>query len=399
MKKNQTHFRDGAVVLYKRERSNNYQARIKIGKGKGSWKRIATGFSDLEQASDFACDKYDEQRFRVKSGLAPDSRTFKRVAEIAKKELREELDAGYGKIVYSDYIQAIDKYMIPFFKAKHIDSLNYITLQEFDNHRKELLGKYPAKSTVNTHNAALRRVFAVAVKNNWMSDFQVPAIINTGRKEQAQRRAYFTREEYRILCRHLRKFANTGRKQQTRDIRTLLRDYVLIVANTGMRPGTETVNLRWNDISEFQAADGKKYLRMIVSGKTGEREIIARHGVRRFLRRIASGFEELENLENGDLYEVDEFVFRLRDGSGLNRSTLNNSFKQCLQQCGLLYNTKGKIRTLYSLRHTYATFQLLNNISIHILARQMGTSVGMIEKHYSHLVPTLSAELLGGKYR
>jgi len=166
-----------------------------------------------------------------------------------------------------------------------------------------------------------------------------------------------------------------------------------------MRPGTETSNLRWNDISELEAPDGKKYLRMIVSGKTGERELIARHRVRGFLKRIASGFEELKDLDNGDLFKVDEYVFRLRDWSVPKKSTLNNSFKQCLEQCGLLYNTKGRKRTLYSLRHTYATFELLKGISIHILANQMGTSVGMIEKHYSHLIPSLSAELLGGKYR
>ncbi len=64
MMKNQTHFRDGAVVLYKRERSSNWQARIKIGNGKNSWKRIATGFSDIKDASDVACDKYDELSIR-----------------------------------------------------------------------------------------------------------------------------------------------------------------------------------------------------------------------------------------------------------------------------------------------------------------------------------------------
>lgn len=192
-----------------------------------------------------------------------------------------------------------------------------------------------------------RRVFAVAVKNNWMSDFQAPAIINTAKKEQPQRRAYFTREVYRVLYRHLRKFTDTGRKQLTGDIRILLRDYVLIVANTGMRPGTETQTLRYNDISEFQAADGKKHLRMIVSGKPRERELIARHGARRFLRRITSGFDEPKDLENGDLFEVDQYVFRLRDETVPSRSTLNNSFKQCLKQCGLLYNWKVKIRTLY----------------------------------------------------
>ncbi len=47
-------------------------------------------------------------------------------------------------------------------------------------------------------------------------------------------------------------------------------------------------------------------------------------------------------------------------------------------------------RTLYSLLHTYATFALLNDgMDIHALAVQMGTSIGMIERHYCHLTPRL----------
>ena len=38
------------------------------------------------------------------------------------------------------------------------------------------------------------------------------------------------------------------------------------------------------------------------------------------------------------------------------------------------------------LRHTYATFALMHDqVPIHTLAKQMGTSVLMIERHYSHL--------------
>lgn len=46
----------------------------------------------------------------------------------------------------------------------------------------------------------------------------------------------------------------------------------------------------------------------------------------------------------------------------------------------------GKARVFYSLRHTYATLRLTYDaVPIHTLAEQMGTSVTMIEKHYSHL--------------
>jgi integrase len=53
---------------------------------------------------------------------------------------------------------------------------------------------------------------------------------------------------------------------------------------------------------------------------------------------------------------------------------------------------------LYSLRHAYATYALLyDRVPIHTLARQMGTSVLMIEKHYSHLDVVTAITQLGGR--
>ncbi|MFM7659239.1 MAG: integrase, partial [Betaproteobacteria bacterium] len=53
-------------------------------------------------------------------------------------------------------------------------------------------------------------------------------------------------------------------------------------------------------------------------------------------------------------------------------------------------------RTLYSLRHTYATLALVSgDVDIHTLSRQMGTSVAMLERHYSKLTATMAAARLG----
>ena len=58
-------------------------------------------------------------------------------------------------------------------------------------------------------------------------------------------------------------------------------------------------------------------------------------------------------------------------------------------------NQQGQTRTLYSLRHTFATFELLNNkTDIHTLSKQMGNSAAMIERHYSELTATMAAEKL-----
>jgi hypothetical protein len=51
----------------------------------------------------------------------------------------------------------------------------------------------------------------------------------------------------------------------------------------------------------------------------------------------------------------------------------------------------GESRTLYSLRHMYATFRLSEEVSPFLLARQMGTSVEMLEQHYGQVVNRLGA--------
>jgi len=62
---------------------------------------------------------------------------------------------------------------------------------------------------------------------------------------------------------------------------------------------------------------------------------------------------------------------------------------------GLEKNQLGQTRTLYSLRHTYATFELLNNkTDIHTLSKQMGNSSAIIKRHYSKFSAMMAAERL-----
>ena len=102
-------------------------------------------------------------------------------------------------------------------------------------------------------------------------------------------------------------------------------------------------------------------------------------------------FEELVKAK------IDLPVFSLSDGTA--SQNLRQTFKRLMIDTGLLTCPRtGQNRTLYSFRHTYATFALLNDgMDIHTLAIQMGTSIAMIERHYSHLTPRLRKEMLTGK--
>ena len=79
--------------------------------------------------------------------------------------------------------------------------------------------------------------------------------------------------------------------------------------------------------------------------------------------------------------------------SGHQPPSLNGTFRRLMRDSGLLEVSDGQARTLYSLRHTYATLELLENgMDIHTSSRQMGNSAAIIEQCYSKFT-----EIMAGK--
>jgi integrase len=374
-------------------RSRRWQAAFTID---GHTVRISTGKRDLDEAKEYAGDAYLEYKFRHKNDLPIVTKKFSDVARLAIVDMRKQLNAGLGKKVYKDYIVCIESYLIPFFGSQHVTSIDYQKIQDFYEWRRVKMGREPKASTLNTHNSAMNRVFDEAVARGFLAHKNVPLLVNKG--EKSERRPDFTREEYATMIRKLPSWITQGKKGKPTDMRHLMRDYVLILANTGMRHGTEALNLRWKHVTLFEDK-GLQYLEMSVSGKTGRRDIICRSGTINYLKRIHERSEDIKHIPFEQLLKnkVDLPVFRLPDGTV--SKNLHQTFRAFVTETGLIKCPRtAQNRTLYSLRHTYATFSLLNDgMDIHALAIQMGTSIGMIERHYSHLTPRLKKDMLTGK--
>ena len=136
-----------------------------------------------------------------------------------------------------------------------------------------------------------------------------------------------------------------------------------------------------------------------VTGKTGRRTFIANNDSIYALLRIIKRNYNLINYWDNPLKNLpanDDYVFRTKDKT--KPTSFHKMFDGYLREHNLLIDPKtDNNRVLYSLRHTYATNKLLyDKVKIHTLAKQMGTSVLMIEKHYSHLQPIQAIEQLRG---
>jgi integrase len=224
---------------------------------------------------------------------------------------------------------------------------------------------------------------------------------------KSQPRAAFTESEIAQLRSYMATWvegSSKANKLTESDMRHLLCDYIEMLLLTGMRHGTEALGVRWKDVC-WHTQGGKRYLRIWVNGKTGGRWLIAKHAAEDVLERLharqtALNSQSLETTLLGEGVEksvdkgnkaVNHLLFTF--SNGYQPTSLNGAFKRLMRDSGLLQDANAQNRTLYSLRHTYATLELLRaNTDIHTLAKQMGNSAAVIDRHYSKLTATMAAE-------
>jgi integrase len=287
----------------------------------------------------------------------------------------------------------------------------------------------PKHSTLLNHNAALNRVFDEAELRNFMYPINRPKLSAKGKK--SERREEFNLEETRALKSNFDEWVSKGRADSVA-VRELLKDYVTVLLDTGARPGKELLCLTWAQIKQkFYPAitktgemydDGEGNIEEITTlnanrtvflhiqeSKTDKRIAVGRLPTAQALRSIAKrnygkSLEDLlkENSTDG-VFRFKEYLNDDDLASGkkpklLTPTSFAKLFETYLKEHNLLIDPiTSKKRVLYSLRHTYATLALTyDKTEIHTLAKQMGTSVAMIEKHYSHLDAVKAVHQLRG---
>ena len=366
--------RDGELVLYKRKRSRVWQCKYKLFTGQ--WVRISTGKSVLEHAVRVASDMYDEARYRERLGLAPVQKSFADIARTTVEELRRDLAAGTGKKIFVDYISIIERYFIPFFGLRDLHTLKHQHIAEFERWRNHKMGRTPKSSTLMNFASAFSRVCGTAVQRGWISE-RVPLPKLSRRGEKGSVRPAFSAEEIAKLRVFMRTWEGAAKLDWDTMQRPLLCDYVEFLLLTGMRHGTESMRVQWRDC-EWYEADGVKYLRVRVSGKTGERYLTAKHEALAVLQRLHQRQADIAGREfDAVLGRANLLLFR--NAVGVRPRTFNSMFGKPMREHGLISDAGGSRRTPYSIRHTYATQELLSGTDIHTLAKQMGTSVRMLQ--------------------
>lgn len=156
-----------------------------------------------------------------------------------------------------------------------------------------------------------------------------------------------------------------------------------------MRVG-EANNLKVRDIHQFVDRHSRINYRFLVRGKTGERDVIPVASVVPHVERVLAQKDEKP--------DPDAWFFAMSGGSKI--ISLADQFAAVLKLAQRQTSSNGECFSLYSLLHYYAVMALRDGIGIYDVARNMGTSVEMIQQYYGkQATPKMMATTLGGKLK
>jgi integrase len=375
-------FRDGGIYLFLRGdyKTPIWFCRIKVP-GMTGYIYRSTRTSDEHQSYKFADDLYHRQLVKVLGGEVLSKGTKITVginSYIERFKNDERLSIKYRVLL----LKRVKDHL----KTETFENLTTQTISKLtDDLRKGTKTGTMSPNTVKRVQNDLRHFFRWCVEEGFLKEVPKLPRING----EQSRRPHFNEKEWRKITRHLREFVKVDNKKTLRE-RTMLVNYVLILSNTGIRVG-EARSLKWRDIREV---DGNVIL--TVNGKTGIREVVSRtNEVRDYIKRI---YDLRVNEVGEDKVTSNDLVFCHKDGTEI--GSFKKSFQSLLKGCGVEKDSFGRNRTIYSLRHTYATFRLHEGVNHYVLSRNMGTSVKMLEDYYGHTSNiTMSDELTKSRTR
>ena len=378
----------GRLHLYKRDRSRYWQCMAYLA---GKNRRVSTKEESLGHAKDFAEDWYLDLKGKARSGEIKGGKTFK----FAAQEFIDEfvaLTKGQRSPVYVEGTKnRLRVYLVPYFGKMAVTEITPGTVQKYRIHRMQnpRKGKPPARSTLHQEIVALRQVLKCANRNGWL-EFLPDLSAPYGASGKIRHRGWFSPEEYKTLYTATRARADKPKKKRYKRICEQLHDYVLFMANTGLRPD-EAARLEFRDVAVVKDHGTKEtILEIEVRGKRGV-------GYCKSTANAVLPFERLKERKRlkpkkdastpGEMeLAKPEPTDRLFPDKP--RQLLNN----ILDEEKLKIDRDGNERTAYSLRHTYICFRLMEGADIYQIAKNCRTSVEMIEKYYaSHLKNTLDA--------
>ena len=392
----------GKLVLFRR--NGLWQARVPLTDGRYLWRSLKT--TDEAKATQDATRLYYQTETKLAEGLPVQTRTVDKVIDeyVAMREQDNRLGnaAKRGSSIKHTQdamlrqIKRVVKFWREYAGKKPIEALDdkllggYVAWRKSYYHDMAELPKNakldPTDKTLQWEIMMGKMLVKFAHDQGYRGNKPLPTFTFVPKTKRV--RPALTLTDFKDALGGLKKHVAEAKTDKQRAIRQLLHDYVTVLALSGMRVG-EANELRARDVEAITDADGRANVQFSVRGKTGARVVVPHIDVKKVIDGIR---------ERRPKMQPDEFLFAMPSGSRI--ITLADQFNAFLEDAKLTHNSAGEKYTLYSLRHFYAVRAIARDIDIYTIARNMGTSVNMIEQYYGrHATTTARARKLGGEER
>lgn len=411
---------DGNVFLY--SRNGIFYARVYKGEGSRKYIHRSVKTRNLPEARQRAKKFFYEIEFRKAEALPLQQVTFAKVIDEYVSLRQQQYDRSLLDKVNRSTLQQtsihmlrqikrVVKFWIEYCGKRAVDKIDNAVLQEYVQWRKDYYHRMPkedlpknarinpADKTLEWEVTLAKTMLKFADERGYRGKIPLPS----WRFVSGTRivRPAFTSDEIAKIYRGLQKWIRSISvdEAERRWNREMLRDYVHILAKSGMRVG-EANNLQVGDVIEFKDELGRKNYQFNVKGKTGSRVVIPRVTAVRYIDYVMRRNETVKHYKGGVKIKRKtdnkaDWFFRMIDGNKI--ITLIDQFQAFLKDLGILENRYGEAYTLYSLRHFYAVRMLTRNVPVFDIARNMGTSVQNIEMYYGRsATANTKATMLGG---
>ncbi|MDE2112493.1 MAG: site-specific integrase [Alphaproteobacteria bacterium] len=395
---------DGRLQIYRRTPHGPWQAAARVG---GQRFRQSTGEDALDRAKDVAEEWYLDLRGKLRAGQIVSSVSKEKAFGEAAQSYLREVRVLAATVRSASYVKMLElrmnAHVLPFFQDKPLSAINKGLAQTYRVKRAEETiekttikgkdgapdtpGKPPARSTMLQEIVIIRQVLKHAEGLGWIP--YVPSL-STPYMSQGKRgrRAWFSHDEYKQLYQATRRRIAKGKRRGWKSRYEDLHDFVLIMANTGLRPD-EAWNLEFRDVHvEDDYATKDTILVIDVRGKTGVGYCKSMPGAVHPFVDLRQRREQKLKDEGKAADEITRLMSTMKVFADYNRALFN----KILEEENLKFDRDGQRRTAYSLRHTYISMRLMEGANIHQIANNCRTSVQMIEQFYAaHIKDRLDA--------
>jgi len=361
----------GKVHVYRRENSRFWQCSTFM---QGKNHRTSTKEDSLASAKEFAEDWFLTLRGKQRAGELVTEHTFTDAADAFQQEYEVITEGQRSPKWVEGHKARVRLHLTPFFGKMGLSQISAGAVQEYRVQRIQnpINGRAPAFSTLHDEIVTLRLVLKTAIRKGWLDhlpDLSVPY----RQSGKVTHRAWFSPDEYKKLYTATRANIKAQKNKRHVHFAAQLHDKVLFMANTGIRPD-EANWLEYRDVEiAHDDATGETILEIEVRGKRGVG----------YCKSTSGAVRPFERMVERNQPEPTDRLFP---------SDHKKQFNRILEENDLKFDRQGNRRTLYSLRHSYISFRLLEGADIYQIAKNCRTSVEMIEKHYAvHLKNNLDA--------